>query len=69
MDVLKLILKALGLIGDKLELKGRFWDAVGALNDNFNALGFAIIGIFVLAWLGSYLVYRAREPDALDART
>ncbi len=62
-------IEALGLIGDRLELKGGFWDAVGSLNDNFNTLGFAIIGIFVLAWLLSYLVYRAKELDALDART
>jgi high-affinity nickel-transport protein len=28
-------IEALGLIGDRLELQGEFWQAIGALNDNF----------------------------------
>lgn len=58
--------EALGLIGDQLQLKGAAWDAIGALNDNFNALGFAIIGIFVAAWAISFAVYKAKRLDALD---
>jgi len=42
-------IEALALISDKLGLSGGFWDAIGALNDNFNNLGFAIIGVFVLS--------------------
>ncbi len=59
-------IEALGLVGDQLSLSGRFWDAIGALNDNFNNLGFAIIGIFVVAWAVSYGVYRIKGLDALD---
>ena len=58
--------EALGLIGDKLELKGAFWDAVSRLNDNFNGLGFAIIGVFFLAWLVSYAIYKAKKLDAFE---
>ncbi|HLJ71437.1 MAG TPA: HoxN/HupN/NixA family nickel/cobalt transporter, partial [Roseiarcus sp.] len=58
--------EALGLIGDKLELKGAFWDAVSGLNDNFNGLGFAIIGVFFLAWLVSYAIYKAKKLDAFE---
>jgi len=59
-------IEALGLISDQLALKGGFWDAIGALNDNFNNLGFVIIGIFVAAWLLSFLIYKAKRLDAID---
>jgi high-affinity nickel permease len=36
-------IEALGLASDQLSLHGKFWESIGALNDNFNALGFAII--------------------------
>jgi high-affinity nickel-transport protein len=62
-------IEALGLIGDKLGLEGRFWDGVGALNDNFNGLGFAIIGVFAAAWAASYAIYRIKGLDAVEVRT
>jgi hypothetical protein len=37
------------LIADQLGLKGWFWNGVGTLNDNFNGLGFPIIGTFIFA--------------------
>lgn len=51
-------LEALNLIGDKLGLDGGFWRWVGAINDHFGVLGFAIVGLFATAWLLSALVYR-----------
>jgi high-affinity nickel-transport protein len=61
-------IEGLGLIGDQLGLEGWFWDGVGALNDNFNGLGFVIIGVFVVAWAGSVIVYRYSGLDKLDTR-
>ncbi len=58
-------IEALGLIGDQLGLSGWFWDGIGALNDNFNSLGFLIIGVFIAAWVGSIVVYRYRGLDDL----
>ncbi|MGI4810173.1 MAG: HoxN/HupN/NixA family nickel/cobalt transporter, partial [Janthinobacterium lividum] len=58
-------IEALGLIGDKLALSGWFWDGIGALNENFNNLGFIIIGIFIAAWIGSVVIYRYRGLDDL----
>jgi high-affinity nickel-transport protein len=55
-----------GLIGDQFALKGRFWEAVGSLNDNFNALGFAIIGLFLLAWAVSFAVYKLKRLDEVE---
>ena len=58
-------LETLNLIGDQLGLTdgGGFWGAIGSLNDNFGVLGYLIVGIFVAAWLISYLVYRANRYD------
>jgi high-affinity nickel-transport protein len=59
-------LEALGLIAGHLKLKGEVWDAIGSLNENFNLLGFAIIGIFAVCWGVSCLAYRAMDLDRID---
>jgi nickel/cobalt transporter (NiCoT) family protein len=59
-------IEALGLVGGQLGLSGWFWDGIGALNDNFNALGFAIIGVFMATWVVSIVVYRYRGLERLD---
>jgi high-affinity nickel-transport protein len=59
--------ETLGLIGDKFDLRGGLWNVVSALNDNFNGLGFAIIGVLLGAWILSYGVYKAKGLDALEA--
>jgi high-affinity nickel-transport protein len=58
-------IETLGLIGNKFELNGAPWRWVAELNSNFNNLGFAVIGVFVFAWMLSYIVYRARRLDDL----
>ena len=47
-------LETLNLIGDQLGLTdgGGFWGAIGDLNDNFGTLGYIIVGVFALAWVG-----------------
>ncbi|SIO72261.1 high-affinity nickel-transport protein [Burkholderia sp. GAS332] len=59
-------IEALGLLADQLSLKGVFWDAIGTLNDNFNNLGFIIIGVFIVAWLASFVIYRMKRYDELE---
>ena len=59
-------IEALGLFGEQLKMRGTFWDAIGTLNANFNNLGFVIIGVFVAAWLASYLIYKVKNYDELD---
>jgi high-affinity nickel-transport protein len=61
-------IEVLGLAVDQLGLKGAFWDSIGALNDNFGAIGYLIIAVFMTAWLVSALIYRARGYDRLEAR-
>ena len=62
-------LEALNLIGGELGLAdgGGFWGLIGELNDNFGHLGYLIVGIFVAAWIVSYVVYRVRGYDEIGA--
>jgi len=57
--------EALGLLKDKLNLSGGFWDLVGNLNDNFSSLGLIIIGVFIMSWAGSMIVYRLMHYDQI----
>jgi nickel/cobalt transporter (NiCoT) family protein len=60
-------IETLGLVGDQFALKGAFWGAVDALNGNFTALGAALIGLFIAAWVGSVIVYRYKNLDEIQA--
>ncbi len=60
-------IETLGMIADQLGLKGWAWSAVSALNDNFNGLGFIIVGMFAAAWIVSVIVYRAGKYDSLES--
>ncbi len=59
-------IEALGLLASHLQLQGRFWDAVARLNNNFGALGYIVVGLFVASWLISILIYKARRLDEID---
>jgi high-affinity nickel-transport protein len=59
------LLEVLGLLADTFELQGWFWQGVRALTHSFGILGYFIITIFVLCWLVSALIYRARNFDKL----
>ena len=56
-------IEALGLIGDRFDLHGVFWDAIAGLNNNFGALGYGIVGLFAVSWGVSYLIYRFKGYD------
>lgn len=58
-------IETLGLLADQFGPKGAFWDMIGTLNDNFNNLGFIIIGVFIFAWLASFIIYRVKRYDEL----
>lgn len=53
--------ETLGLLAGQLHLKGRFWDGVAVLNENFGTLGFFIVALFVLSWVVSIAVYKWRR--------
>jgi nickel/cobalt transporter (NiCoT) family protein len=59
-------IETLGLLGGQFHFKGRFWNGVAVLNDNFGTLGFFIIGLFVLSWIVSIAVYKWRRFDEIE---
>ncbi len=61
------LIEVLHLVADRLQPTGRFWDMVAVLNDHFGAIGFVIVGVFVVCWGASVLLYRASGYDRLDA--
>jgi nickel/cobalt transporter (NiCoT) family protein len=61
-------IEALGLLGNKLGLDGRFWQLISALNDNFGTLGYLIIGVFACSWLISVAVYNFNRYDDIEVR-
>jgi high-affinity nickel-transport protein len=60
-------IEAISLLKDQLKLTGGVWDVVGNLNGNFGTLGFVIIGIFVVCWIGSVVIYRIKGFDRLES--
>ncbi|MGW4698612.1 HoxN/HupN/NixA family nickel/cobalt transporter [Kitasatospora cineracea] len=46
----------LGLLADKLALHGPFWDWISGLD--LNAVGFAIVGLFLATWLVALAVWK-----------
>jgi len=54
-------IEALGLIADKLELDGVFWDLIGKINSDLAGFGYLVVAIFVASWITSYLIYRWRD--------
>jgi nickel/cobalt transporter (NiCoT) family protein len=57
-------IELIGLVKDKLNLDGGwFWFTIGILQDNFGAIGLTIVGVFILTWLISAIVYRLKKFD------
>ncbi len=59
-------IEVLGLISDKLGLEGGIWSVIGDLNDNLANFGYAVVGIFLLSWLTSAVLYKAKGYDSLQ---
>jgi nickel/cobalt transporter (NiCoT) family protein len=56
----------MGLLKDQIHLTGGAWDVIDSLNDNYGTLGFAIIGVCVLSWIASVIIYRVKGFDRLE---
>lgn len=61
-------IEALGLIAEKTQAKGAFWDLIKSLGSHNNKLGYIIIIIFLVCWLVSMLVYKLMQLDKLDSQ-
>jgi high-affinity nickel-transport protein len=56
-------IEVLGILGEKLNLRGGIWDVIGDLD--FGLIGFGIIAIFIVSWSVSTLIYRWKGYDDL----
>ena len=54
------------LIAHKLDLTSGGWKIASSLAEHFNALGFAIIGLFAAAWAASYFIYHWKRFDEIE---
>jgi high-affinity nickel-transport protein len=59
-------LEALSMIASHWKLHGRFWSYINVFDENSAALGYAIIGLLILSWLGSMIFYRFADLDRFD---
>jgi nickel/cobalt transporter (NiCoT) family protein len=59
-------IETMALIAHKLDLSRGGWKLASNLAEHFNALGFAIIGLFAAAWAASYFIYRSKRFDEIE---
>ena len=59
-------LEVLGIMGSRLGLQGEFWDFIERVSENFGAVGYCIIGIFLVSWVVSTIVYRLKKYDEIE---
>jgi len=60
--------EALSIVSSELNLSGGLWNFVGNLSSNFGTLGFIIIGMFLVSWGISTLIYKLKRYDELDVK-
>ncbi len=54
------------MMANQLNLKGGVWSNLADLSGNFGALGFGIVGIFIVSWAVSTLIYKYAAYDEMD---
>ncbi len=57
-------IESIGLMSQEFHFRGFLWDRVNFLNDHSGAIGFLIIGIFVMSWLVSVTIYRLKGYES-----
>jgi high-affinity nickel-transport protein len=64
-------IETLGLIQAACNLTGWFWNPIATINGDtaFGILGYAIIGLFIAAWIVSVAVYKLQRYDEIEVRT
>ena len=59
-------IEALGLVVRRFSLHGGLWDLVARMNQDFGNIGWLIVGVFILSWVVSAVVYRAKGYDRAE---
>jgi nickel/cobalt transporter (NiCoT) family protein len=58
-------IEVLALISSKLDLRGVFWEAINALNDDLALFGIVIIALFLLSWVISAVIFQWTDRSSL----
>jgi len=59
-------IEVLSIIDNKIGLKGWFVNVINHLSGDFTLIGYFIIGIFIISWLGSTIIYKLKKFDELE---
>jgi high-affinity nickel-transport protein len=62
-------IETLGLLVSQFGLEGGFWSVVSGLNDDLTNFGFLVVGIFLLSWGLSAIVFRWKGYDRVMPAT
>ena len=54
----------MSILVNKLHLRGGLWDWVEALD--FETIGYLIIAVFLVSWIGSTLIYKIKRYDRIE---
>jgi high-affinity nickel-transport protein len=60
-------IEAIALISEKFGLDGRVWRWFGELSSSLTNFGFVIVGIFIVAWIVSAMIYWLKGYDRIGA--
>ncbi len=61
-------IEALSIVATELKLTGPVWDQINILNggSNFGIIGALIVGLFLVSWLVSTIIYKVKRYDKLE---
>ena len=62
-------LEGLAVISSKLNLNTGFWAYIANLNNNIGSMGYYLIGIFIISWLISFLIYKLNKLDKITTKS
>lgn len=61
------VIGIVSLLHEYFDLQGGLWTSIPSLRDHYMMLGYIIIGVFLLAWIGSSLFYRLKNNSLRDS--
>ncbi len=62
-------IEVFSVIGDKLQLRGWFWNMIGKLSGDFGMMGYFIVGIFIVSWMASTIIYKVQKYDEVEVES
>ena len=61
-------IEVLSVVQSQMNLQGSFWDVISKLSNNFGVIGGVIIGLFILSWVISTIIYKVKGYDDLEVK-